>query len=489
MGQGGLLGEELDPRVYAERRLLALAVQFGQAHQSEQTGLVHLNPHEAEEGIHDTIPILYNFLFALALIRSKGVEQVQEAKELLKRLLAFQVESGGFPVHLHQYPECCDPWLGSRILGVFCEIWEGFHHVLGDELREKVTQSGNRLLGSLRHYHKDREGPWHQRFLFGGVCYRWGCIQGDDAVQNEGRELWATASSEWRDEEALFSERLGELFWVQAWMDEEGAKAWSRYYDGFRGVFVGPGHREYEWDEEPKPSFFDAQMAAQLGEVSQRLIKAGPHQLWGALVHSRWEFKAARDQMSGVAFGQDWMSTVEPSKTVALLGRKDRDPAAQRPGLHVMRIFWGSPERVHSWVCQVPEQTQVEWHREGDHLRLDFFLQAKEFDERDRHVREVAFYIDKHEPLSLTLAGKSLTTFQLGQELEINSSGLQASWEATLVEGEASFVGHVMPGNRPSQQHSKGSARFEAHDWQIFLRTLQRSGPCHVRVEIRLREE
>src|SRR3569832_1741282 len=81
---------------------LELALRAGRARQSPQTGFVH-HSYENLERSAETIPVYENFCFALALFRTKTVENVLEAKNLLERLLAFQTAEW-FPLFLHDYP-------------------------------------------------------------------------------------------------------------------------------------------------------------------------------------------------------------------------------------------------------------------------------------------------------------------------------------------------------------------------------------------------
>jgi hypothetical protein len=70
---------------------------------SKRTRFLHWDgPYEKK---HDTIPIFENLCYATALMRLKEKESYLEGKELLDRLMAFQME-GKFPYALHDYPKC-----------------------------------------------------------------------------------------------------------------------------------------------------------------------------------------------------------------------------------------------------------------------------------------------------------------------------------------------------------------------------------------------
>ena len=74
-----------------------------------RTGFIHF--HYSDETAFDTIPLYENACYILSLFRSHNAENILEAKELLRRLLHFQTEGGGFPTYLHEYPT--DRWTVS----------------------------------------------------------------------------------------------------------------------------------------------------------------------------------------------------------------------------------------------------------------------------------------------------------------------------------------------------------------------------------------
>jgi hypothetical protein len=121
------------------KTLIDLALKAGRKRQSGQTGYVH-HYHEGSDKEQHTIPVFDNFCFVLALFKSRLSENVVEGKELLKKLLKFQVESH-FPVYLHEYPECRSLYLGSCIHYVLQLISLEFSGILGVDLKEALDRS------------------------------------------------------------------------------------------------------------------------------------------------------------------------------------------------------------------------------------------------------------------------------------------------------------------------------------------------------------
>lgn len=143
-----------------EKRAVDLAIAAGRKRLSPRTGLVHL--FAADENASDTIPLYENFCFALALFRHRSVESVLEGKEVVERLLAFQGAEGNFPIYLHDFPRCYDPWMALKIAPILAQIERHFGSVIPAETKKKI---GSALERAIR-FSVARERPpiWEHRF-------------------------------------------------------------------------------------------------------------------------------------------------------------------------------------------------------------------------------------------------------------------------------------------------------------------------------------
>jgi hypothetical protein len=124
---------------------------------------------------------------------------------------------------------------------------------------------------------------------------------------------------------------------------------------------------------------------------------------------------------------------------------------------------------------------------EGDGVVAFSFETPVELEKRDKN-REVCFFIEKTPDVSITVDGGLATTFQMGELVIVKSTAVNFSVQFELVKGNGDFVGHIMPGNRPGLAN-KEENRFNAFDWQIFLRTLRRDLSCQIRATFKLLRE
>lgn len=117
---------------------LELALKASRKRQSPLTGFIHFC-HEKTEYQWQVIPIYENFCFALTLLRTRLIDHVLEAKQLLTKLFSFQV-NGHFPVYLHEYPECRHGRLNDKLYPVIFYILKDFEPVIGDKLLGLLKQ-------------------------------------------------------------------------------------------------------------------------------------------------------------------------------------------------------------------------------------------------------------------------------------------------------------------------------------------------------------
>jgi hypothetical protein len=142
------------------KRAVDFAIKAGRLRQSPRTKLVH---YHSIETASDTIPLFENFCFAMALFRQRTVESILEGKEILERLLAFQIPEGNFPLYLHDFPKCYDPWMGLRVAPILIQIQRRFGAVIGGELKEKIAAALPKIL--INAESRNRPPLWEHRYL------------------------------------------------------------------------------------------------------------------------------------------------------------------------------------------------------------------------------------------------------------------------------------------------------------------------------------
>lgn len=207
-----------------------LALKVGRQLQSPLTGLVHLC--YEEEGSRDTIPVLENVAFALALLRTRKSEQVLEAKAILEKILAFEVE-GNFPIYLHDYPTCRDSWIIKRLSPYFFWAVKDFGAVLGS-LKARL-----------------------ERFV----------LPPNLSITPQSAADWA--------ELCIAAQMAG-----QAEILQQAADQWNKHLC----LYVGPSLKRPQEGGEPALSLLDLMMGEWTGKFSQRALKFHPLQLRASLI-------------------------------------------------------------------------------------------------------------------------------------------------------------------------------------------------------------
>lgn len=474
------------------RKLIDMAIAAGRKMQSPQTGFIHRYYNSQDDEPQLTIPLLENFLFALALFRSRTSENVTEAKSLIERLLPFQNikndrSHGNFPVYIHDYPKCQDWCLGLSLLAPMYWILQQFHHILGKELKEWLEAAAHHLLNYGDKLYHERTLPVPVALKFAAAAKAFGIFWRDQTLEAKGEELLRALASApdrtyWGCPAALGSV----LSSLQMAYPDISTSPWAEFLHYIEASwhpqtcsFIGPVLREFQQEFEPHPTLYDLYLGMIKGTFSSRALQSHQHLLEAALVHP-FEASLGKAQ-SPMPFG----SVVHRDLyAFSMIERQEGWDPAGNGAFQPFRLLWGTPQRVHTFTCQGGNVKSSTYKWDDSKIDLIFDLDEQIPEEDKEKSREIAFYLDSAEQHKILVDGIPATTFKLGDVVHINSPPIQVSVKFTLEEGKGQFMGHIMKGNRPAQVANKGKNRYNAFDWQILLRTIQRTGKCRLRAEL-----
>jgi hypothetical protein len=475
------------------------ALAAGRFFQSAQTRYVHLHYGEIEQKAQ-TIPLLENSLFIYALLRSRLVEQVQEAKGLLKGLLAFQNQQpgdafGNFPTYLHEYPTCHDPLLGLQLLVPFYRILKQFHHILGTDLKQQLEKAARLTLEySLRSY-QVQPFPYSMAVRLAAAQWAYGLMWDNLPWQQAGKELLEQLAQRqlegWHTTKHLSDILVGLQMVYPAISQTSWQPLWQRMEQTWHSplaCYMGPCVREWQENEEPQVNLYDLFGGFFAGQFSRRATLLTIHHLHGILIQPSTD--KFRENLSSVVQGelkqQAWCTVSYPTYAYTLLEKKGPYQPAVDKTHTPFRFIWGDLHRLHSFVCQGGNIEKLEYDDQEQVIRLLIDLREKPPEEESAPKREIEFFVDFHPDIQFHLNGQASNTFELGQKINFSLGQKQLSLVFDLLEGEGNFLGHIMRGNRPSQVNQKGDKRFHAYDWTLFLRTIRRQPLCKLQVSLHL---
>lgn len=428
----------IDSIVQEKRKMIELALEAGRKRQNSQTGLVHVC-YESESSQHDTIPLFENACFALALFRSRLSENVLEGKAILEKILSFQVE-GNFPIYLHEYPICKNRNLVFHILPVLFYIQKEFATVLGEALTQKLQ----RALSSIFVYAEELE---KQDLLSKGVFAKYRAAQ-----QKEDFLSWTPASSsEWGD----FLIALQMLYFAKPIPKSLLEKVCS-YWDRDVLAYVGKDKISFQEKREPAVFLYEFFMGALFQTYPSRLLQDSSLAIQASLVYP---------------FSEEFFLEKPGKKFVA-------SPLEEIPN----RILWGEEGFLHSLVWEGKNlEVETAIHEEG--FDLIFTLPSTVPQEEDDHT-EISLYWNLHERNSFSLEKRKGTVFSLDDTVYLHSFPI--NWKVSFsVGGEGRYLGHFSRGNRSSQRATKGANRFEAYDYRMSIRTVERSEAEKMKISFR----
>lgn len=491
----------MNDRNDAMRRLLELAVNYGRKHRSSQTGYLHYcygNPEEP----HLPIPLYENFLLALALLRTRLVENIQEAKVLLEGLIHFQnkvpgsLGEGNFPIYIHDYPICKDRFVGAHLVLPLYWILKNFSQVIGHELKKKLENAFIDVLNHSLKTHEEKPAPYPIALKIAAAAKAGGDLLHEHSLQLKGEQLleklvqspdyttWYSPSTLGTMLTALIMAypKLSDSPWSPLW--KYLSETWHRH----TGTYIGPALRLSQEGHEPKVTTYDLIMGYLTGVFSARVLKENPAHLEAVLIPAyedilpNLQFPVV---LEGNVSGDKWLVHHDERIAYSIIDKENRplNPPTEN-GYHPLRIIWGDLNKVHSLVCQGGNCRAIHGSaRDGNIILLADLGTLVEVEDKEKS-REVVFFIDVQDEMGFLVEDHKSSTFQMGETLSIKDSQCSFTLAFLQEEGQGKFLGHRMLGNRPSQVANKGQKRYEAYDWMIFPRTIRRTEPCQLKVEI-----
>ena len=484
------------------RQLIDLALCSGRTNQSPQTNLVHYFYHPLDEVSQDTIPLIENFLFALALLRSRSSDHMVEAKQMIERLLHFQntfedASKGNFPIYLHDFPQCKDKLLGVSLLAPFYWMLQEFSAVLGSALKPRLELAARDLLNYCLKVENGKPLPFSIDIKIAAAAEAFGKLWGDEVLSTRGKEQMSLLCAqsqkpefiEWYVTSTIADTALALQMLYPSIANSPWSHFWQHLIDTWHMAarsYTGPALKEVQWGEEPQASLYDLFLGYFSQNYSYRAFTNHPFQLYAALIQAVDDIWPAMTYPLTLthALGEGKYTMVQNKGFAFSAVSKTMEDQQRDKFFCPLRLLWGHSNRTHTFVNQGAFGKSIDFETGIDTIDMLYFLNTPFQEDKMEKVREVAFYLDHYEGIKISVRGKSATTFQLDDPIQIISDNLSITITFHLEEGSGRFLGHIMQGNRPSQMHLKGENRFKSFDWQIFLRTLRRDDKCKIRASI-----
>lgn len=465
------------------RKMIDLAVSAGRKRQSPQTGYVHHHYHDDEP--HVTIPVAENTYFVLALFRTRTVENIEEAKTLLERLLHFQKE-GNFPIYLHEFPTCHNRYTGAQLLIPFYWITAHFNHILGNGLKSSLNQCVRQLLN----FCLKAEAPPHISLKIAAAASAFGKLWGDEALASQGQARLATidlGSFTWTSPSQisdllpalqLIAPSLQNSAWHPIW--EWLETTWHRHLL----AYVGPAALLWQQGKEPLATLYDLYMGLLSGAFSARALQDSIMHLQAAMI------QPSEEKLPTVAYPRHFRDMVQHNTyAFAVVNQENEWPKAADRSFHRLLLCWGSPKQLHTLVCQGGNIVRCASQLSGTRIEMECAFGTPQPEGEREKAREFAFYLDQDSLKKVTVGNLPATTFRLSDSPIIRSHAIALRFSFKPISGSGDFLGHIMPGNRPAQLACKGTNRYNAFDWQIFLRTLRRTDEYRIQTTLEIEED
>lgn len=419
--------------------LIDLAVDIGKKKYSNKTGFLH-HHHEKQSNSFETIPIFENFAFALALLRTRNVDNVAMAIDLVKKLRGFQNEEGFFPMYIHEFPQV-NYNLNVDICIALFWIDREFFKLFDRELKKVLR----RLIKAC-----DKKS----------FCFSKNVLLKFKVLSS----LFSKKRIDSLDFLLDSKEDIKDMLLAIQMVDLENKKKQSRdllkkalsFYSSTD--YIGPPIDLFQNESAPELTFSDLFVLSYLKKLSKI---DHPIFMLGGLI------RPVNFSIEADPFELDQWHCLR-NKGVSIISMKKSTPIDKRfRGFHLFRAFF-----KNSLVCQDFE-SQFSSEIKEDHLILKFDL-SKDI-KLDQF--EIQFFTEMSS--EVLVDNTKATSFKCGDRISIlndDKKGVILSFFS-----DALFTGHILRSNRHSQLVKN---RVLAFDYAIALRTIRRSSDCSVEVKI-----
>lgn len=414
-----------------KRKMVDLALNACKKRYSQQTEFIHFFAGDPLSVRQDTIPSLENFLYAYTLFRSKLVDNIQQAKSLIERLLSFEVE-GNFPYYLHEYPNRVDPCHSSQFLAPIFYILRDFSSVLGEELEQKLKCLANRIVNHLSALQitKSISSVAENRLLA--------------FLGQFDPDLWNPKTpSEWAD------------FCICSQMAGKPLTKALAVWDPIHSVYVGGCLERLQESLEPAVTLFDLFMGEVYRSFSSRALQSD-------LVHLK----------AGLIQSMDCLPMIERKKTsfTVLVEENKR----QR-----LTFYFGSSLETHSLTLEAKTGSFSITQKDVQRFVIEYTYEESIPSEEDSV--ELAFYLSAHPSQEIYVNDAKATVFKSGESIFLKSPFLHVFLSFFMDQKDGQCLGHISKGNRSYQKSQK---IYAAYDWKIGWRTLRRNPKATTQLEI-----
>lgn len=480
-----------------ERKIIEFAVSAGKNALSEETGFLHFNPHKSEDEKSMSIPIYENILFVLLLLKTRKTDSIIEAKQLLEKLLSYQSESqtqgiGNFPVYLHEFPFCYSRWKAASIALPLYWCLKTFHPYLGVPLRDILAEKFKKLIAYLKTALEEEPADYVTTLKIGASIFAAGKLFEARDWEIEGGALLEALAAMGPQPIWYSKEGIGAILSSLEMVDSQGEGLWKEFWKHLKNswhpklqIYFGPAFDEWQKGEHCVQTLYDFYLSSMTNTIPAHL-EQGISCLQAALI-TKYQNRLEGNpdtRLEGEIAATKWTTIFNDSFSSSLIsvGRKP-DPAYAK-GLHPFFLQWMA---VADGLCSLSfEGGNYEAHSfevTGGKFILSFKLPEQKKEEKKIESKDLAFYFAPRKMSKITVEGQFSTTFKLGERVVIETDP-KVTLIFELKEGKGDFLGHLMPGNRPSQLNLKRGIESQAFDGQIFLRAIRKETPCLLQVTV-----
>lgn len=428
------------------------ALGYARSRQSSLTTMIHGS--HVKPDSWETIPIFENLCFVIALFRSHTVANTLEGRELLEKILAFQIPSGDnsglFPRYIHEYPNREKRGYLISIMVALAFLKSRHMQILHTELQEKLRKSIKNLMEALEKQSWMDSISTLMQIMQGKLPSCDACLALRPSSVRECTYLLHIVQFLFLHESPYASAVFHHL---------------TSYWSTEMKSYVGPLEKEYYVGGEEVVSLFHYFMIHITNSNAQ--IPLGMVHLHSSLLYPLEYAPETREKLP--LLHKHW----NIQQSGGLLWQMCNDlPEQLNKGFHLFRILWRD-QIVHSMVCQ--QRIQM------THRKIDEGENEVIFEDLPEHGLEL--YFRKTKNTKVYSNGKRATCFHAGEWIVIDTGNTKIALRFTTSDN-TSAVASLSMHHRPAELQPDSSTI----EWRLSIRILSTDNK-HSRLHLRVRGE
>ncbi|MCH9632301.1 MAG: hypothetical protein S4CHLAM6_06330 [Chlamydiae bacterium] len=457
-------------------------LEYAQKFYSSQTQLIHLSYEKRPFARSDSAPIYHNFLYALILLRTKQRSKMEDAMQLIERLLHFQIlegdNSGNFPRYIHEYPYCERRFEVVDSLLAMYWIYKDFSIILPKELKSKLVGAIQQAVSYLINLIQETDYSYLLRIQIYSLLKAFGDIFQDQEWQNIGQQGLNKALSSGSDKGwgsvrhlskmvlylSLFSQKSNSMYLESFWNFLK--QSWHKNLS----AYTGPGLNEHYYQSSQEATIYHYFM-----DKKAQLFDAD---FMEAILIPHIDIESSFEQQTSLSYTLtpfEIHQHQENSYSYSFFNL-DKSQWEKRGGFYPFKLMFNRASNAcDTFVLQMGSFATVNQISKGKLLLT--------FENDPLQELDISFFGNLSSGVEIVSNNNKAAMFDLSSPLEFKYENLKVLMTFPNLEPNRGIHGQLLRDNRRSQMVKSFN---HTYDWHLYFRKTKSGDKAPFQIQLEL---